>query len=56
MEVTLPILILAIPLAMFLILGIAGCKMSHKLAAFLGIAGMGTTLVLSYITALTYFF
>ncbi|MDE6121280.1 MAG: hypothetical protein K2F63_05770 [Muribaculaceae bacterium] len=56
MDITLPILILAIPLTMFLILGIAGCKMSHKLAATLGIAGMGTTLVLSYITAFTYFF
>ncbi|MBD5218969.1 MAG: NADH-quinone oxidoreductase subunit L [Bacteroidales bacterium] len=56
MDITLPILILAIPLTMFLLLGIAGCKMSHKLAATLGIAGMGTTLVLSYITAFTYFF
>ena len=30
--------------------------MSHKFAGFLGSAGMGTTLVLSYITAFTYFF
>ncbi len=56
MEVTIPILILAIPLFMFLLLGIAGCKMSHKLAAWLGILGMGTTLVLSYYTAYQYFF
>ena len=56
MGITLPILILAIPLTMFLLLGIAGCKMSHKLAGWLGCLGMGTTLVLSYITALTYYF
>lgn len=56
MDVTLPILILAIPLAMFLFLGIAGCKMGHKLAGWLGTLGMGTTLVLAYITAFTYFF
>ena len=56
MDSTLPILILTIPLAMFLILGIGGVKMSHKLAAALGISGMGTVLVLSYITAFTYFF
>ena len=56
MDITLPILILAIPLTMFLVLGIGGCRMSHKFAGFLGSAGMGTTLVLSYITAFTYFF
>lgn len=56
MDVTSPILILAIPLAMFLILGIAGCKMSHKLAGWLGTLGMGTVLVLAYSTAFTYFF
>ena len=56
MSMTLPILILVIPLTMFLLLGIAGCKMSHKLAGWLGCLGMGTTLVLSYITAFTYYF
>lgn len=56
MDITLPILILVIPFAMFLILGIGGCKMSHKLAGFLGICGMGTVLVLSYILAFQYFF
>ncbi len=50
------VLILAIPACMFLLLGIAGCKMSHKLAGWLGILGMGTTLTLSYITAFFYFF
>ena len=56
MEITLPILILAIPLGMFLLLGICGCKMSHKLAGWLGTLGMGTTAVLAYIVAFTYFF
>ncbi len=51
-----PLLILVIPLFMFLLLGIAGCKMSHKLAGWLGCLGLGTTLVLSYITAFTYYF
>jgi NADH-quinone oxidoreductase subunit L len=56
MEITIPLLILALPLAMFLLLGIVGCKMSHKLAGWLGTLGMGTTLVLAYTTAFTYFF
>ncbi len=56
MDATLPILILAIPLGMFLVLGLAGYKMSHKLAGTLGCLGMGTTLVLAYVTAFTYFF
>ena len=56
MDITIPILILAIPLFMFLLLGLTGMKMPHWLAGTLGTAGMGTVLVLSYITALTYFF
>ncbi len=56
MDITLPILILAIPITMFLILGLLGMKMSHKLAGILGILGMGTTMVLSYTVAFTYFF
>ena len=56
MAVTLPILILAIPLFMFLLLGIGGVKMPRKLAGVLGILGMGTTMVLAYTVALTYFF
>ena len=56
MDATLPILILAIPLGMFLVLGLAGYKMSHKMAGVLGCLGMGTTLVLAYTTAFTYFF
>ncbi len=56
MDVTIPILILAIPLFMFILLGLLGMKMSHKLAGILGTLGMGTVLVLSYTTAFTYFF
>lgn len=56
MDITLPILILAIPITMFLVLGIGGVKMSRKIAGILGILGMGTTATLAYIVAITYFF
>jgi NADH-quinone oxidoreductase subunit L len=56
MDYTLPLLILLIPLFMFLFLGIVGVKMSHKAAGVLGILGMGTTMVLAYTVAFTYFF
>ena len=56
MNITIPILILAIPITMFLVLGICGVKMSHKVAGILGILGLGTTAVLSYIVACTYYF
>ena len=56
MDVTIPILILAIPLFMFVFLGLLGMKMTHKLAGILGTAGMGTVMVLAYTTAFTYFF
>ena len=56
MGVTLPILILCLPLFMFLLLGIGGVKMSRKVAGVLGILGMGTTMTLAYIVAFTYFF
>ncbi|MDE6120068.1 MAG: NADH-quinone oxidoreductase subunit L, partial [Muribaculaceae bacterium] len=53
---TIPLLILALPLTMFLVLGLLGPKMSHKAAGWLGVCGMGTVLILSYFTAFTYFF
>ena len=56
MDITFPILILAIPITMFLILGIGGVKMSRKMAGVLGILGMGTTMTLAYTVAFTYFF
>ena len=56
MDITLPILILALPFAMFLILGIGGVKMSRKLAGVLGICANGALLVMAYTVAFTYFF
>ena len=56
MEATIPVLILAIPLFMFLFLGLLGKFMSHRLAGILGTCGMGVTLILAYYTAFTYFF
>ncbi len=53
---TVALLILCIPLFMFLLLGIAGCKLSHKTAGWLGCLGMGSTMCLSYYTSLTYYF
>ena len=56
MEATMPLLILAIPLTMFLVLGLFGKYMPHRLAGILGTTGMGVTLILAYITSFTYFF
>ena len=49
MAITLPLLILVIPLFMFLFLGLLGPKMSPKLAGTLGSLGLGTVLVMRYI-------
>ena len=49
-------MILAIPLFNFLLLGLTGMKMSHKLAGLIGIFAMGITTVLAYTVAFTYFF
>lgn len=56
MDYIIPLLILAIPLCMFVFLGLAGMRLSHKVAGVLGTLGMGATLVLAYFTAFTYFF
>ncbi len=56
MDITLPILILAIPITMFLILGIGGVKMSRKTAGIIGIIANGTLAVTAYTVAFTYFF
>ena len=56
MDITLPILILALPFTMFLILGLGGVKMSRKLAGVLGICANGALAAISYTVALTYFF
>ena len=44
MDMTLPLLILVLPITMFLILGLCGMKMSHKLAGTLGTIGLGVGL------------
>ncbi len=56
MDITMPLMILAIPLCMFLLLGLFGNKMSHRTAGWLGTLGMGIALVLAYTTAYNYFF
>jgi len=56
MSVTVPILILALPLFMFIFLGLLGKKMGHMPAGVLGTLGMGAVLVMSYATAFDYFF
>ncbi|MBQ4633320.1 MAG: NADH-quinone oxidoreductase subunit L, partial [Prevotella sp.] len=48
-------LILLLPLFSFLILGLAGMKMSHKTAGLLGTTSLGLVTVLSYVTAFSYF-
>ena len=56
MSPVIPLLILAIPLGMFLLLGLTGHKMQHRWAGIAGTLGMGVTAVLAYYTAFTYFF
>ena len=56
MGVTLPILILAIPFTMFLVLGIGGVKMPRKVAGVLGILANATLLTICYTVAFRYFF
>ncbi len=56
MEATIPVIILALPLAMFLFLGLFGNKLSHKWSGILGTTGMGVVLLLCYYTAYQYFF
>ena len=49
------ILILALPVVSFLVLALAGMKMSHRLAGIIGTLSLGTVTALSYLTAFTYF-
>ena len=48
-------LILLLPMLSFLLLGLAGMKMSHKLAGIIGTASLAVVTVLSYYTAIEYF-
>ena len=49
------IIILLLPLAMFLLLGLAGYKMSKRFAGILGTLGMAVTAALAYTVAFQYF-
>ncbi len=50
------ILILAIPVFNFLLLGLADSKFSHKTAGTIGTIGLSIVAILSYFTAFNYFF
>ena len=45
-----------LPLLTFLVLGLAGMKMSHKTAGLIGTCSLGVVTILSYLTAFQYFF
>ncbi len=49
------ILILALPMLSFLLLGLAGMKMPHKVAGAIGTLSLGIVTLLSYMTAFSYF-
>ena len=49
------IFILLLPLLSFLVLGLAGMKMKHKVAGLIGTCSLGVVTLLSYITAFQYF-
>jgi NADH-quinone oxidoreductase subunit L len=48
-------LILLLPLLSFVVLGLAGMKMSHKTAGLIGTCVLGVVTLLSYWTAIDYF-
>lgn len=48
-------LIILLPLLSFLVLALAGMKMSHKTAGLIGTTSLGAVTVLSYVTAFSYF-
>ena len=50
------IFIMLLPLLSFIILGLAGMKMQHKVAGLIGTCSLGMVTILSYITAFQYFF
>ena len=49
------IFILLLPLLSFLVLGLCGMKMKHKVAGLIGTTSLGIVTILSYITAFQYF-
>ena len=55
MEYSYTLFILLLPLFSFVILGLAGMKMSHKLAGYIGTCSLGIVTILSYLCAFQYF-
>ncbi|MBO5186721.1 MAG: NADH-quinone oxidoreductase subunit L [Prevotella sp.] len=55
MEYSYVFLILLLPLLSFIVLGLAGMKLSHKVAGLIGTASLGIVTILSYYTAICYF-
>ncbi|WP_315548334.1 NADH-quinone oxidoreductase subunit L [Prevotella koreensis] len=55
MDYSYSFLILLLPLLSFVIIGLAGMKMSHKVAGLIGATSLGLVTVLSYYTAFVYF-
>ena len=55
MEYSYTLFILLLPLFSFVILGLAGMKMSHKLAGYIGTCSLGIVTILSYVCAFQYF-
>ena len=55
MEYSYSFLILLLPLLSFLILGLCGMKMSHKVAGIIGTSSLAAVTALSYVTAFAYF-
>ena len=55
MEFSYTLFILLLPLFSFVILGLAGMKMSHKLAGYIGTCSLGIVTILSYLCAFQYF-
>ncbi len=55
MEYSYVCLILLLPAFTFLVLGLAGMKMSYKVAGLIGTTSLGIVTILSYITAFNYF-
>ena len=55
MEYSYSFLILLLPFLSFVLLGLAGMKMSHKAAGLIGTTSLGIVTALSYLTAFSYF-
>ena len=55
MDYSYTLLILLLPMLSFLVLGLCGMKMSHRLAGIIGTASIGVVTIVSYLTAFNYF-